>query len=165
MTPSQPTDQQVLVIEKDDRRYEVLIGQNESDGQVMLVVMGVRDAITRKSVGPGVIDEKDINDAWALLVWAFENDPEIVDGPQPVTRLFIEEGDRHFEVVVGKTKESQLVPLGIRNAINHCDLDEDEMPSMDRFTDAVKMWVWASANDPDNQNEPLNINFVEGDDG
>ena len=164
MTPSQPVEQQTLFIEKNDRRYEVLIGQNVENEQV-LVVMGIRDAITEENVEPGVIDESDIKEAWTLLAWAFENDPDIVDGPQPVTRLFIEEGDRHFEVVVGKTKEHQLVPLGIRDAISHNGLDEYEMPSMDRFTDAVKMWAWASANDPDNENEPLDINFVEGDDG
>jgi len=167
MTPSQPTNQQSLFIEKGRRQYEILIGEAENS----IVLMGLRDAITREEVEDPmvIVTPEEVQEALKILEWAFENDPEIVDGPQPVTRLFIEEatqyGARQFEVVVGQTAEHQLVPLGIRDAISLNELNEDEMPPMRRFVDAVKMWAWASAYDPDNPNGALNINFVENGEG
>lgn len=166
MTPSQPTDQQTLFIEKGAKQYEILIGETTDS----IVLMGIRDAITREMVDdPSVITPDDVREALDLLQWAFGNDPEVADGPQPITRLFIEEatqsGARQFEVVVGQTKEHQLVPLGIRDAISRGELCEDEMPTMQRFADAVKMWAWASAHDPDNPNGALNINFVDNGEG
>ena len=160
MTPSKPTNQQTLLIEKPDRQYEILIGVIPT-GQITL--MGVRNALTCEPVDSSVIADSDIQGALELLRWAIENDPDTIDDPRPITRLFIEEDARHFEVVVGQKVNHELVPLGIRDAITHDELRDDEMPPMKRFTDAIRMWVWASANDPDS-NGVLNINFVESED-
>lgn len=156
MTPSQPDRQQTLFIEKGTQQYEVLVGLTPTDD---MVVMGVRNAITHEGVDPSIIEEADIRGAFAALEWAFANDPDVVDGPQPVTRLFLEEADRHFEVVVGKTKDEKLVPLGIRNAISHNELRDDEMPDMSRFVEAVQLWAWAVRE----EGKPLTINVVDED--
>jgi len=162
MTPSQPNQQQIMLIEKGDVQYEVLVGVTPTDD---IVVMGVRNTITQQEVEDpsSVITESDIRGAFELLEWAFNNDPDVVDGPKPVTRLFMEQGDRHFEVVVGQTKDHELVPLGIRNAISHNELRDDEMPDMSRFVEAVQLWQWAER---ENGTE-LNINYrnVNGDTG
>jgi len=152
MTPSQPNQQQILLIEKDNVQYEVLVGVMPTDD---IVIIGVRDAVTKQKVESSVITESDICNAVEMLEWAFDNDPDIVDGPKPVTRLFLEQADRHYEIVVGQTKERKLVPLGIRNAINHNELCDDEMPDMSRFVEAVRLWQWAESEDGRN----LNINY------
>lgn len=159
MTPSEASEHRTLFIESANAQCMVILGVTPT-GEVN--IEQVYDAITGAQIDTE-IDIEVIMNAIEIEQWAFDNDEDVM---RPVTCLFIEEGNRRYEVVVGMTNNNELVPVAIRDAITLCEVAEEDLPEGPRFTEAIRMWQWSVNHDPDNiDDRQMNINFIEKEGG